>query len=218
MCTVALVVRRALLPAALPLLLALPLGAAAQGAPAGRAPGSPPAGSPCSVLATGGTVFDASECAQLAATGMVVRWTIVAGRTYTWKIVTAPATSLDRRAIGTYSDGTTRDVSSDHTARAMPVALIRADDRSVVARTVTGPDGSFRLTVPAGASGEMRLVGFPWTGATPPAETVVCNGAGECFDYCPLPSMPTTLEPICVEDPGLVLLVARPRPGSSGPR
>ncbi|MBV9773865.1 MAG: hypothetical protein JO040_07940 [Gemmatimonadetes bacterium] len=200
MCTVALVVRRALLSATLPLLLALPFGAAAQGAPAGRAPGSPPAGSPCSVLATGGTVFDASECAQLAATGMVVRWTLVAGRTYAWKIVTAPATSSDR------------------TSRAMPVALIRADDRSVVARTVTAPDGSFRLAVPAGASGEMRLVGFPWTGAAPPAETVVCNGAGDCFDYCPLPSIPTTLEPMCAEDPGLVLFVARPRPGGAGPR
>ncbi|HLM66233.1 MAG TPA: hypothetical protein VK358_01840, partial [Longimicrobium sp.] len=74
---------------------------------------------------------------------------------------------------------------------------------------------SFRLAVPANARGELRLVGFPWTGAAPPAETVVCNDAGDCFDYCPLPSMPSTLEPMCVEDPGIALLAVGAPAGPS---
>jgi hypothetical protein len=199
--------------ASLFLLVALPSAAAGQ-SPGGRAPAAPPAGGPCAVLSSGGTVFDASECAELAATGMVARptgWTILAGRSYNWKIVTGVATGTDTsgrtaagRATGTYSDGVGMP---DLSARGgMPVALVRASDRAVLARTTTAADGSFRLTVPAGARGELRLVGFPWVGAAPPAETVVCNGAGDCFDYCTLPSMPSTLTPMCVEDPGIALL------------
>jgi hypothetical protein len=203
-------VLRSLSPAFLFLLLALPSAAAGQ-SPGGRAPAAPPAGDPCAVLNAGGTVFDASECAELAATGMVARptgWTLLAGSSYVWKIVTGVATGTDTsgrtaRAIGTYSDGTGRP---DPSARAgMPVALVRASDRAVVARARTAADGSFRIAVPADVRGELRLVGFPWVGTAPPAETVVCNGAGDCFDYCTLPSMPSTLEPMCVEDPGLVL-------------
>ncbi|HYW06292.1 MAG TPA: hypothetical protein VE913_05010 [Longimicrobium sp.] len=199
----------------LALLLIPAAGASAQ---TGRAP----AAAPCAVLNSGGTVFDASECEQLAATGMVVRpagWTLLAGRSYPWKIVTAPATSTDpgRVAVtGTYADGVgAPPISPD---RAMPVALVRVADRSVVARTVTAADGSFRLVVPPNVTGELRLVGFPWTGAAPPAETVVCNGAGECFDYCPLPAIPTTLEPMCADDPGIALFAVRSRPGSGRPR
>lgn len=202
------------------LLLALPSAAAGQPTMRGRAQAAPPAGDPCAVLNSGGTVFDTRECAELAANGMVVRpagWTILAGRSYLWKVVTGVATGTDtssrtaaaggRVAVsGTYADGVgLKDLSG---RGGMPVALVRASDRTVVARAVSAADGSFRLAVPADASGELRLVGFPWVGTAPPAETVVCNGAGQCFDYCPLPSMPSTLEPMCVEDPGIGLLVA----------
>ncbi|HEX8209783.1 MAG TPA: hypothetical protein VF584_06310 [Longimicrobium sp.] len=199
------------------LLLALPSVAAGQ-SPGGRAPAAPPAGDPCAVLNSGGTVFDASECAELAATGMVARptgWTILAGRSYAWKIVTAVATGTDtsgrtRTVHGTFSDGSTADRSA---RGGMPVALVRASDRAVLARATTAADGSFRLAIPAGARGELRLVGFPWVGTAPPAETVVCNGAGDCFDYCTLPSMPSTLSPMCVEDPGIALLAVSAPPG-----
>lgn len=212
--------------------LALPSAAAGQSSSHGRSPAAPPAGGPCTVLNSGGTVFDASECAELAATGVVVRpagWTVLAGRSYVWKIVTGVATGTDtsgrtpgagaRVAVtGTYSDGVG---SPDLSARGgMPVALVRASDRTVVARAASAADGSFRLVVPADARGELRLVGFPWIGTAPPAETVVCNGAGECFDYCPLPAMPSTLEPMCAEDPGIALLAVGaplgPAPGSAG--
>ncbi|HEX8210044.1 MAG TPA: hypothetical protein VF584_07640 [Longimicrobium sp.] len=217
-CLSAGVLRRCIHLAFLFFLLALPSTAAGQPT-RGRAPAAPPAGDPCAVLNSGGTVFDTRECAELASTGMVVRpaaWTILAGRSYLWKVVTGVATGTDtsgrtpagraRVAVsGTYADGVGMPTLSARGG--MPVALVRASDRSVVARAVTAADGSFRIAVPADASGELRLVGFPWVGAPAPEYTVVCNGAGQCFDYCTLPSMPATLEPMCVEDPGIGLLV-----------
>lgn len=212
------VLRRALVPAFF--LLALPSAAAAQTQERVQPASAPSTGGTCAVVNPDGTVFDARECAELAATGMVARptgWTILAGNSYVWKIVTGVATGTDTsgRGIGTYSDGVGgRDLSERRGG--MPVALVRASDRAVLARARTAADGSFRIAVPAGARGELRLVGFPWTGNPPPAETVVCNGAGDCFDYCPLPSMPSTLSPMCVEDPGLVLLAVSA--GSAAPR
>jgi hypothetical protein len=224
------VLRRSIYMAFFFLLLALPSAVAGQPTTRGRTQAAPPAGDPCAVLNSGGTVFDTRECAELAATGMLVRpaaWTILAGRSYLWKVVTGVATGTDTSGrtgvagarvgtTGTYSDGVGL---KDLTARGgMPVALVRASDRAVLARAVSAADGSFRLTVPADASGELRLVGFPWVGTAPPEYTVVCNGAGQCFDYCPLPSMPATLEPMCVEDPGIGLLaVGAPVGPTQGP-
>jgi hypothetical protein len=221
------VLRRSIYTAFFFILLALPSAAEGQPTTRGRAQAGPPAGDPCAVLNSGGTVFDTRECAELASTGMLVRpagWTILAGRSYLWKVVTGVATGTDtsgrtpgaqaRVAVtGTYSDGVGLPNLSGRGG--MPVALVRASDRTVVARAVSAADGSVRIAVPADASGELRLVGFPWVGTAPPAETVVCNGAGQCFDYCPLPSMPSTLEPMCVEDPGIGLLVVGAPVGST---
>lgn len=205
------------------LLLALPASVTAQSIE----PRTPDAGSgtPCAILGAGGTVYDINDCAQLISTGMLVsadRWTLVAGRRYTFSVRQAPNAGLGTPEGRLKGDVATSRKNSSSAGRpglasrrsGMPIALVRDSDRVVMVRGVTSVSGRLELEIPITATGMFRLVGFPWTGVVPVNEMQVCDGAGNCFDYCPLPSMPSTLEPMCADDPPLAIVIVPPPPAS----
>lgn len=176
--------------------------AAAQGGANNRTVNGPVSGSPCDVLASGGTVFDTRECDLLRSTGVVRhgdRWTALAGRTLSLRLV-----SKDAKAV-------LGDV---------PVGVYRrtGGDRTPVAQARTGADGTFRLSLPVSLNGEFVLLSPSGGGPADPAEILVCDGNGNCFDFCPLPSMPTTMEPMCVEDTDITPILRVAPPGGPGRR
>jgi hypothetical protein len=171
--------------------------AAAQGGANNRTVNGPVSGSPCDVLASGGTVFDTRECDLLRANGVVrqgAQWTALAGRTLSLRLV-----SKDAKAV-------LGDV---------PVGVFRTgSDRTPVVQARTGADGTFRLGLPVGLSGEFHLLSVTGGDAAGPAEILVCDGNGNCFEFCELPAMPApVLEPMCVEDTQLAILRVTPSGG-----
>jgi len=66
----------------------------------------------------------------------------------------------------------------------------RGGDRTPVAQARTGADGAFRLGLPVSLTGEFLLRSLTGGGSAAPAEILVCDGNGNCFDFCPLPPPP----------------------------
>jgi len=191
--------RLVLLAAALSLVAG---SAAAQGGTNTRTVSGPVSGSPCDVLASGGTVFDTRECDLLRANGVVrqgAQWTALAGRTLSLHLV-----SKDPKAV-------LGDV---------PVAVFRrtGGDRTPVAQARTRADGTFRLALPVSLTGEFVLLSPTGGGSADPAEILVCDGNGNCFDFCPLPPMPATMELMCVEDTDLMPILRVASSGGPGRR
>ncbi|HEX8211499.1 MAG TPA: hypothetical protein VF584_15110 [Longimicrobium sp.] len=158
--------------------------AAAQSGANNRTVNGPVSGSPCDVLASGGTVFDTRECDLLRSSGVVRhgdQWTALAGRTLSLRLVSKDAKAvLGNVPVGVYRPGSGRT----------PVVQAR-----------TGADGTFRLGLPVGLTGQFHLLSMTGGDAAGPAEILVCDGNGNCFEFCELPAMPApVLEPMCVED------------------
>ena len=158
--------------------------AAAQSGANNRTVNGPASGSPCDVLASGGTVFDTRECDLLRSTGVVRRgdqWTALAGRTLSLRLVSKDAKAvLGDVAVGVFRPGS---------------------DRTPVAQARTGANGTFRLGLPVGLTGQFHLLSVTGGDAPGPAEILVCDDNGNCFEFCELPSMPApVLEPMCVDE------------------
>jgi hypothetical protein len=158
--------------------------AAAQGGANNRTVSGPVSGSPCDVLASGGTVFDTRECDLLRSTGVVRhgdQWTALAGRTLSLRLVSKDAKAvLGDVQVGVYRPGS---------------------DRTPVVQARTGADGTFRLGLPVGLTGQFHLLSMTGGDAASPAEILVCDGNGNCFEFCELPSMPApVLTPMCVDE------------------
>ncbi|HEY0037149.1 MAG TPA: hypothetical protein VGB66_10705 [Longimicrobium sp.] len=173
------------LAAILPMLALMAGSLSAQTPATSRTVSGPVSGSPCDVVAGGGTVFDTRECDLLRSTGVVPRsgqWIALAGRTLNLQVVSKdPKMARSNLAVG----------------------VVRPGERAPVVQTRTGADGALRLALPANLNGEFHLLSLSPSGAAEPAELWICNGNGYCVEFCELPSDPATLTPMCVEDSSL---------------
>lgn len=151
--------------------------------------------SPCDVLNQGGTVYDPTQCDELATNGSTFlknkagkggTLVMLAGQKAEWQL-----TSKNKEAR---LDGT-------------EVLLRRKADHSIVAKAITNARGRFTLPIPADLEGEVELVTAQHSMKQKNGDNV-----GFCFEY--LPREHHTLS--CIDEPDdsyvLVLRVVQARP------
>ncbi|MBC7910777.1 MAG: hypothetical protein H7Y30_09780 [Pyrinomonadaceae bacterium] len=152
------------------LLTALCISSQAQKGQTEKQGGNPTG--PCSVLSSGGTVYDTTECEELARNGRLIQkdkkgnltaLVLVAGKTTKWKVVA--------KAKGKSIAG-------------VPVKLTSKKDNSIVAQAVTDRKGMFSLSIPATFQGDVDSY---------------INEGGFCFEFVQ-PDIVTIKEIICVDD------------------
>ena len=102
---------------------------------------------PCDVLKEGGTVYDPSQCDELALNGMTFLRN-KAGRGGSTLVMVA----------GKKSDWQLTTKSKKTGLSGIAVWLRRKADKSVVARSVTNAKGIVSLTIPSNLEGEVELV------------------------------------------------------------
>jgi hypothetical protein len=127
-----------------------------------------PGSGPCAVLNIGGTVYDASQCEELAATGRTIlknragaaiSFVVVAGTTCEWQVVS----KKERVPVG-----------------GLLIQVISKKDRSIVAKGTTDRRGILSLTIPSDLQGEFQV------GPAPQSLQGGDDNVGFCFRLLPL--------------------------------
>jgi len=143
---------------------------------------------PCDLLATGGTIFDPTQCEDLQ-NGLLVYGGGGAAGKATFKYMLS----------GNTFKGILRPMWENVKLDGIPMAMRTIGTQTVIAEALSDSLGRFDLEIPASFSGNVEVVAMQ---AWDP-------------DFCPapLPSDPTTLEPIdeC-DDSELVLRIINPTP------